>query len=154
MNGLRMPHLNTATISGRLTRDPELRYMQSGTPVFRARLANNTFYKSADGEWKRETAYIGIVAWQALAERCYENLQRGSAVIVTGRLVSVEINQQDKGTIHSSMEIRADKVQFLDRTAGGEADDSPPVVSELAGDPDEAAESHELEEDRAGDPGA
>lgn len=116
MNGLRMPNLNSVTISGRLTRDPELRYTQSGVPVFRGRMANNTFFKSADGEWNRETAYTGFVAWQALAERCYENLKKGSAVIVTGRLSSSEW-ETSEGEKRSQIEIRADRVHFLDRAS-------------------------------------
>lgn len=124
MNGLRMPNLNTATISGRLTIGPKMQYTQDGTPVFRARLANNTFYKGADGEWKRDTAYIDFICWQGLAERCYEYLKKGSAVIVTGRLVSSEW-EDGEGEKRSKFEIRADLVQFLDRTAGDEEDPPP-----------------------------
>ncbi len=128
MNGLRMPNLNSLTISGRLTRDPELKYTQSGVPVFKGRMANNTFFKSADGEWKTETAYTGFVAWQALAERCYENLKKGSAIIVSGRLSSSEW-ETTEGEKRSQIEVRADRVQFLDRTSvddGAEMEGSDP----------------------------
>ncbi|MFO7767443.1 MAG: single-stranded DNA-binding protein [bacterium] len=118
MNGLKMPHLNQVYITGRLTRDPELRYTQSGVPVLNARLASNSFYKGADGEWKQETTFLGLVAWQGLAERCFERLRKGSAVMVSGRLNSSEW-QNSEGEKRSTLEVRADRVQFLDRTEEG-----------------------------------
>jgi len=121
MNGLKMPNLNITIVSGRLTRAPELKYTQSGVPVLRARLANNNFYRTADGEWKREATFVGFVAWQALAERCYENLQKGSAVMVTGRLNSSEW-ETGEGEKRSQIEIRADRVQFLERKPSEEID--------------------------------
>lgn len=123
MSGLKMPNINVAIVAGRLTRAPEMRYTQSGVPVLRGRLANNNFYRSADGEWQREATYVGFVAWQALAERCYENLQKGSAVVVTGRLNSNEW-ETGEGEKRSQVEIRADRVQFLERKSpeGAEGD--------------------------------
>ena len=123
MNGLRLPQLNAVHISGRLTRDPELRYTQAGVPVLNGRLASNTFFRSADGEWQQDTTYVSFVAWQGLAERCYERLSRGSAVLVTGRLVSSEW-ESEKGEKRSSVEIRADRVQFLERTEAGDEPES------------------------------
>lgn len=131
MNGLKLPNLNVVFIAGRLTRDPELRYTQSGIPVFHGRLASNTFYKTADGEWRKETTYAGFVAWQALAERCYERLKKGSALIVSGRLNSSEW-ETTEGEKRSQLEIRADRVQFLERTESGELDQG--EETELEGD--------------------
>ena len=124
MNGLRMPNLNQVIISGRLTRDPELRYTQSGVPVLSARLASNTFFRGADGEWKQETAYVGMVAWQALAERCFEQLKKGSPVVASGRLHSSEW-ETGEGEKRSMLELRADRVQFLEHNGGT---DQPPDV--------------------------
>jgi len=121
MNGLKMPNLNVVVLTGRMTRTPELKYTQSGVPVLHARIANNTYYRAADGEWKSEATYVGFVAWQALAERCYENLQKGSAVVITGRLNSNEWETSD-GEKRSQIEIRADRVQFLDRQDNGASD--------------------------------
>ncbi len=133
MNGQKMPHLNAVHLSGRLTRDPELRYTQSGVPVFNARVASNSFFRTADGDWKQEATYIGFVAWQALAERCYENLKKGSAVLVSGRLTSSEWETED-GQKRSAVELRADRVQFLDRLSADNL-------------PEEAPEMHEESED-------
>jgi len=135
MNGLKLPNLNIAIVTGRLTRDPELRYTQSGVPALNARLASNSFYKAADGEWKREATYVGFVAWQALAERCYENLHKGSAVMVTGRLNSSEW-ETDEGEKRSQIEIRADRVQFLDRKPSEGFDDEQESESEAEATPE------------------
>ncbi|MFC1499879.1 single-stranded DNA-binding protein [Candidatus Zixiibacteriota bacterium] len=123
MNGIRMPNLNVVYITGRLTRDPELRYTQNGVAVFNGRLASNSFYRAADGEWKKDTTYTGFVAWQALAERCYENLKKGSAVLVHGRLNSDEWETAG-GEKRYQLDIRADRVSFLDRTTTDHPDAS------------------------------
>jgi len=133
MNGNRMPHLNAVHLSGRLTKDPELRYTKAGVPVFNARVANNSYFRLADGEWQQETTYIGFVAWQALAERCYESLKKGSAVLVSGRLTSNEWEAED-GQKRSMIELRADRVQFLDRLS---ADDPMEEVSVPQDEPEE-----------------
>lgn len=119
---LKMPSLNQVFITGRLTRDPELRYTQSGVPFLNARLASNSYYRGADGEWKQETTFFGLVAWQGLAERCFEELRKGSAVMVSGRLQSSEWTSTD-GEKRSSLEIRADRIQFLEATVEGEEDE-------------------------------
>ena len=129
MNGIRMPNLNVVYITGRLTRDPEMRYTKSGVGVFNGRLASNTFFRTADGEWNRDTTYISFVAWQALAERCYENLKKGSAVLIHGRLNSSEWENAD-GDKRSQLEIRADRISFLDRTVSDVPEDGDPDESE------------------------
>jgi len=120
---LKMPSLNQVFITGRLTADPTLRYTQgSGVPVLNARVASNSYYRGADGEWKQETTFVGLVAWQGLAERCFEELRKGSPVMVSGRLESSEWTTTD-GEKRSSLEIRADRVQFLEATVEGEEDE-------------------------------
>ncbi len=119
---IKMPSLNQVFITGRLTADPTLRYTQSGVPVLNARVASNSYYRGADGEWKQETTFFGLVAWQGLAERCFEELRKGSAVMVSGRLESSEWTTTD-GEKRSSLEIRADRVQFLEATVEGEEDE-------------------------------
>jgi single-strand DNA-binding protein len=65
---------------GRLTRDPELRYLQNGTAVATFTLAVNRKYN------KEETDFIDIVAWRQLAEHCANYLSKGRLVAVEGRL--------------------------------------------------------------------
>ena len=139
MNGLKMPNLNVVVLTGRLTRTPELKYTQSGVPVLHARIASNSYYRAADGEWKKEATFVGFVAWQVLAERCYENLQKGSAVVVTGRLHSSEWETSD-GAKRSQVEIRADRVQFLDRQ-DNETSDNQQELEEVLDEQAEEVES-------------
>jgi len=139
MNGIRMPNLNVVYITGRLTRDPEMRYTKSGVGVFNGRLASNTFYRTADGEWSRDTTYVSFVAWQALAERCYENLKKGSAILIHGRLNSSEWENAE-GEKRSQLEIRADRVSFLDRTVHDLPGDENPDEAEVAESDLEAVE--------------
>ncbi|MDA8333516.1 MAG: single-stranded DNA-binding protein [Peptococcaceae bacterium] len=126
--------LNRIILIGRLTRDPELRYTQSGTAVARMSLAVERDFRNAAGE--KETDFIDIVAWRKLAELCANHLGKGRLVAVEGRL---QIRPWEKdGVKHRSAEVVADGVQFLDRpreaAAGGPpmgaGDDDPPYLDD------------------------
>ncbi|MCK4696134.1 MAG: single-stranded DNA-binding protein, partial [Candidatus Cloacimonetes bacterium] len=78
---LRLPRVNSIIISGRLTRDIELRYTPNGTPVVKLSLAFDRSYQK-DGEWQQETSYIDIVVWSKRAEQCAEFLHKGSPILV------------------------------------------------------------------------
>lgn len=77
--------LNQITIMGRLTRDPELRYTQSNTPVASFTLAVDRDFSPKDGG-NRETDFIDCVAWRSTAEFISKYFSRGSLAAVTGRL--------------------------------------------------------------------
>jgi single-strand DNA-binding protein len=105
-------NLNKVLLIGNLTRDPELRYVPSGTAVATFTLAVNRVYKAQDGEKKEETSFIRIVVWGRRAEVCGEYLSKGSPVFVEGRLQSRNWEAQD-GQKRSTTEVIADNVQFL-----------------------------------------
>ncbi len=111
---IRFPELNLVVISGRLTRDPDLRYTPSGRAVAKMRLASSRRYKSSTGDWTDETLFIDLVAWGDLAERCKEKLQKGSPVIVQGRLRSREWTTEN-GQKRIAFEIVANRIQFLEK---------------------------------------
>jgi single-strand DNA-binding protein len=116
VSDLRLPSVNKILISGRLTRDPEVRYTQSGTAVATLGVASSRSYrdpKDSSG-WKEETCFVNVVAWAQLAERCGDSLKKGSAVFIEGRLQSRSW-ETDDGNRRTAIEIRADRVQFLDR---------------------------------------
>lgn len=75
--------LNHITLMGRLTRDPELRYTQSGTPVASFTLAVDRDFKRS-GE--AETDFIDIVAWKQTAEFVSKYFTKGGMAVVSGRL--------------------------------------------------------------------
>jgi single-strand DNA-binding protein len=76
---------NKIILIGNLTKDPELRYTPQGTPVASFRIAVNHKYKQAD-EIKQETMFIDNVVFGRQAETCSKYLNKGSAVLVEGRL--------------------------------------------------------------------
>ena len=110
--------LNTVFLIGNLTRDPELRYIPSGQAVATFTLAVNRAYVAKTGERKEEVSFIRVVVWAKRAEVCHEYLRKGSSVFVEGRLQSRNWEAQD-GTKRSTIEIIAQNVQFLSRTAAG-----------------------------------
>jgi single-strand DNA-binding protein len=101
-------------IVGNLTKDPELRSTTTGVPVVNFRIASNRRFKDNSGEWKEDVCYVGIVAWQKLAESCASKLKKGSAVYIEGELRSRTLDHED-GSRHSLVEIRAHHIQFLDK---------------------------------------
>lgn len=118
-----MASLNKVMLIGNLTRDPELRYIPSGSAVATFTVAVNRVYKTQTGEKKEQTSFIRIVVWGRRAEVCGEYLSKGSPVFVEGRLQSREWEGQD-GQKRSTIEVVADNVQFLrgpDRQGSGGA---------------------------------
>ncbi len=114
MADVRLASVNKVLLSGRLTRDPELRYTPSGTAVSSFSVASSRSYKGQDGEWKQTVAFVNIVAWGKQAVLVNEYLKKGSAVFIEGRLNSRSW-ETEEGQKRSALEVTADRVQFLDR---------------------------------------
>ena len=111
----RLPNLNRVMIVGNLTRDPELRATSTGIPVANFRIASNRRFKDNVGEWREDVCYVGVVAWQKLAESCASKLQKGSAVYVEGELRSRAL-EGEEGKKRNVIEIRAHHIQFLNKS--------------------------------------
>ncbi len=107
--------LNRIILIGRLTRDPELRYVPSGQPVASFTLAVDRPFTNQQGE--RQTDFIDVVAWRRLAEQVTQHLAKGRLVAVEGRLQIRSYETQD-GQKRKAAEVVADAVRFLDRKAG------------------------------------
>jgi len=108
--------MNKVCLVGRLTRDPELRFVPgSGTPVATFTLAVDRNYKNRQGE--READFISIVTWRKLAELCANYLGKGRLVSVAGRIQSRSW-EDDTGQRRYKTEVVADEVNFLDRGTG------------------------------------
>jgi single-strand DNA-binding protein len=109
---------NKVILIGNLTKDPELRYTPQGTPVTSFRIAVNYRYKQSD-EMKQETTFIDIVVFGKQAESSSKYLNKGSSVLVEGRLQ--ERRWESDGQQRSKFEVIAQSVKFLSRkTATGE----------------------------------
>jgi len=105
-------NLNKVLLIGNLTRDPELRYIPSGSAVATFTVAVNRVYKDQAGEKKEQTSFIRVVVWGRRAEVCGEYLSKGSPVFVEGRLQSRDWQTQD-GQKRNTVEVIADNIQFL-----------------------------------------
>ena len=105
-------NINRVIITGNLTRDPELRSLQSGTSVCKLRVAVNSRRKDQSGEWVDKPNYFDVTVWGAQGENCATYLSKGRPVAVDGRLDWREWDAQD-GSKRQSIEIIADSVQFL-----------------------------------------
>ena len=110
--------LNRVMIIGHLGADPELRYTQSGTPVATLRIATDESYIDRNGNRVDRTEWHRAIVFQKAAEHCNQYLGKGSLVYVEGKLTTRKWQDQN-GQDRYSTEIRADRVQFLDRKENG-----------------------------------
>jgi len=114
MSDLKMPDLNSISIIGRLTRDPELRYIQSGAAICKLSLAVSRKYKTKSGEQKEDTFFVNVEVWNKAGEWIGANATKGRPVMVEGALKGNEWDDKATGQKRSSLEIRAHRVQILD----------------------------------------
>ena len=135
--------MNKVLLTGRLTRDPELRSLASGSSVATFAVATNEFR----GNGKERAEYHNVVVWDRLAQVCGQYLGKGQQVAIEGRLQTRQWDD-DRGTRHWKTEVVASSVEMLSgrRKRDYEADS---VAAQAAGDtaasaagisPNEAAE--------------
>lgn len=134
MADLRMPNLNVVFLAGRLVQDPDFRYTPSGVPVVRIRIASDRPYRDQTGEWQRETLFIDVIAWRALAERMQNQVRKGSPVLVEGYLRSRSW-ETEEGLRRSTVEVVARKIQVLEKMGDETSDVTLDVLDEE--EPDE-----------------
>ena len=106
--------LNKVMIIGRLGRDPELKYAASGMPIANLRIATDESYVDRDGNKVERTEWHTVVVFQRAAENCANYLSKGSLVFVEGSLQTRKWQDQ-QGQDRYTTEIKAQRVQFLDR---------------------------------------
>jgi single-strand DNA-binding protein len=126
-------NINRVTITGNLTRDPELRSLQSGTSVCKLRVAVNSRRKDASGEWVDKPNYFDVTVWGAQGENCSTYLSKGRPVAIDGRLDWREWDAQD-GSKRQSVEIIADSVQFLGSRGDGQGGNGAAPRSDVPAD--------------------
>ncbi len=104
---------NKVILVGNLTRDPELRYLPSGSAVCNASLATNRRYKKQDGTNGEEVCFIDVAFFGRTAEVANQYLKRGSKVLVEGRLKQDQWTDQN-GQKRSKHSVTVDNMQMLD----------------------------------------
>ncbi|MDE0839262.1 MAG: single-stranded DNA-binding protein [Kiritimatiellae bacterium] len=107
-----MASLNRVLLIGNLTRDPEVRYIPSGTAVAELGLAVNESFRNKEGQEVESTVFVDVVVWARQAETCAEYLSKGSPVFIEGRL-QLDQWESKEGEKRSKIRVRADRVQFL-----------------------------------------
>ncbi|RMD46461.1 MAG: single-stranded DNA-binding protein [Aquificota bacterium] len=134
--------LNKVFLIGRLTRDPEIRFLPSGTQITSFSIAVNRPYKVGD-QWKEETYFFDIESFGYLAERLGKQLSKGTQILIEGSL------RQDRwetsaGEKRNKVKIVADKVNLLNTSSAGssqenkteEPADLPEDIEEISSDED------------------
>lgn len=104
--------LNRIVLCGNLTADPELSYLPSGMAVVRLRLAVNERVKNQQDEWVDRPCFVDVSAFGRQAEACNEYLEKGSPVLLEGKL-RYETWEAKEGGKRSKHSVVADRVQFL-----------------------------------------
>ena len=111
--------INRVVLMGNLTRDPELKTLPSGTSVLDMRLAFNTRRKnSSTGEWEEQPNYINANVFGARADALARYLQKGSRIMVDGRLRWREW-ETPGGEKRSAIDVVADEIEFADSKGSG-----------------------------------
>lgn len=127
-----MAYLNKVFIMGNLTRDPELRFTPSGTPVSNFGIAINKIYSGPNGERKEDTCFIDIEAFGRNAELCSQRLAKGRQLFVEGRM-RYRTWETPEGQKRSKLSVVAEHVQFIDRRPGpAEKEQATPAGNETA----------------------
>jgi single-strand DNA-binding protein len=85
-----MSGLISCVVVGNVGGDPELRYTKNGKAVVSFSLAVNKSWKDKDGEWQTVTTWFKVTAWDRLAERIAENIQKGDVVTVDVKNISAD----------------------------------------------------------------
>lgn len=114
--------LNKVNLVGRLTKDPELRYLGNGNPVANFTLAVNRTFKNKDGE--READFINIQVWRKQAENCANYISKGSLVAISGRIQSRSYDTAE-GQKRYVTEVVAEEVHFLDSKGSKKKEETP-----------------------------
>ena len=102
--------MNTVTITGNLTREPEIRYTREGQATAQLGVAvNRRWQDRTTQEWQEATSFFDVVCWRDLAENVALSLTKGMRVVVTGRLEQRSW-ETDEGEHRSKVEITADEI--------------------------------------------
>ena len=116
-----MANHNRVQLIGNLTRDPELKFLPSGTPVANFGLATNErFTDKESGEVREKACFVDCEAWQRTAEIVEEYLSKGSPVFIEGKL-QFDQWENEEGQKRNKLKVRVLSMQMLGRSGEGNA---------------------------------
>ncbi len=119
-----MANFNKVILAGNLTRDPQLSYLPSNTPVAEFGLAINRKWKGQNGEMREETCFVDCSCFGKQAETLNQYMSKGRGLLVEGRLQLQQWTAKD-GTKRSKHKVIVEQFQFLGGGGGQRSDDSP-----------------------------
>lgn len=105
---------NNVQLIGHMGADPEVKTLDNGSKVARIRVATTERFKNKNGEWQDDTTWHNIVAWENLAERAEKYLNKGSHILIEGKLTSRSY-VDNKGEKKYIYEVRATNFLLLDK---------------------------------------
>ncbi len=121
---------NKVILMGNLTRDPEVRTTPNGQSVANFSLAVNRTWRDANGQTQDAVSYIDCVAWGKAGEIIAQYMQKGRALLVSGRLDQRSWEDKDSGGKRSKVEVIVEDFNFVDGgSGGGNSDFSAPSKS-------------------------
>lgn len=98
---------------GNLTRDPELRYTQSGSAIANIGIATNRKWKDQNGEQKEEVTYIDVTAFGKTAEVIGQYFQKGRAIHLEGRLKFDQWDDKNTGEKRNKLGVVLERFEFM-----------------------------------------
>ena len=107
-------------LHGNLVRDPEVKFLESGTNVCNFTVACNERYTDRDGEQVERTAFVDCVAWARKAEFIGEYFVKGQKILVDGKLQQDEWNDKETGEPRSKLKVHVFEVDFSGNKAENE----------------------------------
>lgn len=116
-----MPSFNSVTLMGNLTRTPELRKTNNGTPVARCSLAINRRWRTETGEDREEVTFVDCDAWGKTAETLAKYCAQGDPLFVSGRLKLDTWKDKATNEDRSRLGVVIENFQFLKSKPGGSA---------------------------------
>ncbi len=117
-----MANFNRVILIGNLTRDPEVKYLPSGSAVAEISLAiNRSYTDKVTNERKEDTTYVEVTLWARLAELAGEYLSKGRPVMIEGRLHLDTWDDKASGQKRSKLKVVGETMQFLGSNTGSSA---------------------------------
>ena len=108
-----MASFNKVILMGNLTRDPELRYTQSGSAIANIGIATNRKWKDQNGEQKEEVTYIDVTAFGKTAEVIGQYFQKGRAIHLEGRLKFDQWDDKNTGEKRNKLGVVLERFEFM-----------------------------------------
>lgn len=127
-----MASFNQVTIAGNVTREPELKYLQSGKAVCELGVAINEKRKDQSGQYIDDTVFVDVTLWERTAEVAGQYLHKGSPVLIGGKL-KLDTWEKD-GKKNSKLRILGNTLQMLGAPGGAKGGDSSSQVRDDASD--------------------